>query len=76
MLAGVVRSLAPQILAAGIATEAELGLGTLPDRIARDGRVGGRRGAPADGRGRLGDGALTEDGAAGLGRRSGRRQLP
>ena len=35
VLAGVVRSLAPQILAAGIATEAELGLETLPDRIAR-----------------------------------------
>lgn len=36
VLAGAVRSLAPQILAAGIATEDELGLGTLQDRIARD----------------------------------------
>jgi SAM-dependent methyltransferase len=34
LLAGVVRSLAPQIITAGIATEAELGLETLQQRIA------------------------------------------
>jgi SAM-dependent methyltransferase len=33
-LAGVVRSLAPQLVAAGIATEAELGLDTLQERLA------------------------------------------
>ena len=36
VLAGVVRSLAGQILATGIAAEAELGLATLQDRIAQD----------------------------------------
>jgi hypothetical protein len=34
LLAGVVRSLAPQILASGIATEEELGLDTLDARLA------------------------------------------
>jgi hypothetical protein len=34
MLAGVVRSLAPQMVAAGIATAAELGLDTLQERLA------------------------------------------
>jgi SAM-dependent methyltransferase len=34
MLAGVVRSLAPQIVAAGIATAGDLGLDTLQDRLA------------------------------------------
>jgi SAM-dependent methyltransferase len=34
MLAGVVRSLAPQIVAAGIATAADLGVETLADRLA------------------------------------------
>jgi hypothetical protein len=36
MLAGIVRSLAPQMAAAGIATVAELGLDTLQDRLAAD----------------------------------------
>ncbi|WP_243061084.1 methyltransferase domain-containing protein [Nocardioides sp. SR21] len=33
LLSGVVRSLAPRMVALGLATEAELDLGTLPDRI-------------------------------------------
>jgi SAM-dependent methyltransferase len=36
LLAGIVRSLAHQIVAAGIASETELGLDTLQERIARD----------------------------------------
>ena len=36
LCAGVTRSLAPQIIAQGIATEAELGLETLQDRIAEE----------------------------------------
>jgi SAM-dependent methyltransferase len=43
LLAGVVGSLAGQVLAAGIATEAELGLATLEDRIARRGAARRRR---------------------------------
>ena len=41
LLAGVVRSLAPQIIAAGIATDDELDLDTLQDRIARDVQAAG-----------------------------------
>jgi SAM-dependent methyltransferase len=36
LLAGVVRALAPQIVAAGIATERQVGLDTLQDRLARE----------------------------------------